>query len=157
MNKNLLKPLMRFAKDVTIAFIATVLFTQFVLQNLQVRGHSMEPTLTDGQTILINKVYYKFNEPQVNDIVGFAVDTVEVKIVKRIIAVEGDVVDYIDGMLYVNEVAFASMDSGDIQYPFTVPEGRYFVVGDNVDSSIDSRYQLIGVICLEDILGKIVL
>ncbi|OOB77564.1 MAG: signal peptidase I [Epulopiscium sp. Nuni2H_MBin001] len=157
MNKNLLKQLMRFAKDVTIAFIATVLFTQFVLQNLQVRGHSMEPTLTDGQTILINKVYYKFNEPQVNDIVGFAVDTVEVKIVKRIIAVEGDVVDYIDGMLYVNEVAFARMDSGDIQYPFTVPEGRYFVVGDNVDSSIDSRYQLIGVICLEDILGKIVL
>ncbi len=157
MGKNVFRYVVRFSRDITIALLATILFTQFVIQNLQVKGHSMEPTLVDGQIILIDKLYYKFYEPKADDIVGFSVDTLEEKIVKRIVGVEGDVVDYIDGMLYVNGMAVDRMESGDIQYPFTIPRDNYFVVGDNADNSIDSRYELIGLICNEDIIGKIII
>lgn len=150
-----------WVRDILISVIAVGLLTTFLVQNLRVLGASMAPTLVDGEMVLINKVAYLFSEPEVGDIIGFQSDSIKEKIVKRIVGIPGDIIDYQDGQITVNQVPLnyknqeLTRSRGDIQYPYTVPENAYFVLGDNIDSSIDSRYTLIGSVPKDKIIGRI--
>ncbi len=160
---NLNKSLQIVAKDLFIAIIIVFLIINFIGQFLQVKGQSMEPTLREGNFILINKLYYRFNEPQVDDIISFSTQSMSGHIVKRIIAVEGDTIEYFSGTLYVNGLPINDPDihfarkRGDIDYPFIVPEGYFFTLGDNLNNSIDSRYEQIGLVEKKQINGKIIM
>lgn len=150
-----------WSRDILIAGIIVIMLTTFCVQSLRVVGGSMAPTLLNGQIVIINKTAYKFQEPKQGDIIGFYTESVQEKVVKRIVGMPGDMIDYKDGALYINQVPLEYMADekirprGDIDYPYKVPINAYFVVGDNINSSIDSRYERIGCISKDNIIGKI--
>lgn len=155
------KTLQGWIKDILIASLIVIILTQFGFQNLRVVGNSMAPTLLSGQLVIINKIAYQLTQPKPGDIIGFYAPGVKEKVVKRIVGMPGDRIDYKDGTLYVNQKAIQSLTQeklrkrGDIEYPYQIPQDAYFVLGDNLNSSIDSRYKSIGCITKEQIIGKI--
>ena len=142
-----------------------VIFT-FGIRLIGVEGHSMLPTLQDGDRLLVvNPVFY--DDYQYGDIVVLTKETfLSEPIVKRVIAVDGQTVDidfasgsvYVDGKLlkedYINELTFT--DEG-IEFPITVPEGSIFVMGDNRNHSNDSRDSRLGTVDTRFVIGKAVM
>lgn len=141
---------------IVVAAVA-VLITTLFLPILQISGDSMSPTLEHDEIVVLLKT----NKPDRGDLVAFYYQG---KILlKRIIALpEETVVIDGDGNVYVNEqlleepyVTQKSLGDCDLQFPFTVPGGSYFVLGDQRTNSVDSRNSVIGTIRPEDIIGKI--
>ncbi|MCD8052126.1 MAG: signal peptidase I [Clostridiales bacterium] len=143
---------------VVVAAVAVLIATMF-LPVLQVSGSSMEPTLEDGDIIALVKT----DDFETGDLVGFYYQNK--LLLKRVIAGPGDIVDIdeegnvsVNGELldepYVTE---KSLGETDREYPVQVPENRYFVMGDNRATSIDSRSTAIGYIEVDQIVGKVVL
>ena len=143
------------------AALVLVLIFSFFFRIIQVDGRSMVPTLTHGDTLIVWAAGYT---PQRGDVV--IVDSYTVygtPLVKRIIAKGGDTIsiDYDAGTVTVNGellqedyIAAPTYLGDDVQFPFTVPEGTLFVMGDNRNESLDSRSSYVGCIDERDILGK---
>lgn len=155
-----------------VAIVVIVLLLRtFVVGTIYVKGSSMEPNFHHGDFLVINKLETRVTSPKVGDIVICRLDNVEYQenIIKRVVGLPGDEIDlrdngsgiydlYINGKrITENYIAEPMQDKGDIRYPFVVPEGCYFVMGDNRNASTDSRRESIGAIEKEDILGKVVL
>lgn len=129
-----------------------------------VSGTSMNPTLLDGDyLLLLGNVFY--HNPQQGDIIVASKDTFKdgEPIVKRVIATEGQVVDIKKGTVFVDgnpleEVytltSTSAIDDG-LHFPLTVDKGCLFVLGDNRNGSCDSRYTVIGLIDKRQVLGKV--
>ncbi len=141
---------------ITVAAVAVLVATLW-LPVLQIYGSSMEPTLTDGEIIFSLKTK-KFEQ---GDIIAFYYNN---KIlVKRVIAGPGEWVDIgEDGTVFVNgmalEEAYISEKAyGDtnIELPYQVPEGKYFVMGDQRSTSVDSRNTAVGCVAQDQVVGKI--
>lgn len=143
---------------ITVAAMA-VLIAMLVLPVLHIYGSSMSPTLKDGQLV----VAIKSSKFKLGDLVAFYHGN---KIlVKRTIAGPGQWVDideegnvFIDGEL-IDEPYIDSKSLGDtdIDYPYQVPDERWFMLGDHRDISVDSRSSQIGCIAEEQIIGRIIL
>ncbi len=147
------------AYALVVVAAAAVLVATLLLPVLQVSGSSMEPTLSDGDVLVL----LKSGDFETGDLVGFYYQNR--LLLKRVVAGPGDVVDidsggdvYVNGELldepYVEEKALGQTD---LDYPYQVPEGRYFVMGDNRAASVDSRSSAIGCIESDQIVGKVVL
>jgi len=125
------------------ALIIFILF-QFTLQNSIVKGTSMEPNLMHADRLLVSKVSYFFSEPKRGDIIVFPspYDNGE-EYIKRIIGMPGDTVQITSGTVYVNGAALDEpylVNRDTRSYPATdIPDGEYFVMGDNRPVSLDSR------------------
>jgi signal peptidase I len=169
MLKNIENPILRnLAEWAVAASFAVLLFLfmrNFVFRIADVNGHSMEPTLSNGDFVLLSRVGYWFGEPRAGDIIAFPYreDPMEFYI-KRITALPGDVVDFQNSRFLVNgqqcTYEFADVyirSSGDINLPMIVPEGRFFVLGYNRNFSKDSRYQTVGAIAERDMIGRVVI
>ncbi len=140
-----------------------VLVFLFFFRAVQVSGTSMEPTLMNGDKIILRSIGYTPERGDVVVVDGYT--RYGEPLVKRVIALGGDEVD-IDlttSDVYVNgerleEPYLGSMISslGDVTFPLIVPEGTLFVLGDNRRVSLDSRSSKIGFIDSRDILGKVV-
>jgi signal peptidase I len=155
-----IEKLREWVKDAIVALLIVLVVTTFFWQNKRVVGNSMAPTLENNQMVIMNKWIYTVSNPKKGDIIGFKLPNQEENIVKRVIGVEGDLISYEEGFLCVNGEPFyiapyPHNQRGDIEYPFVVPESAYFVVGDNVNHSIDSRYKSVGCIVKKDIIGRI--
>ena len=157
------------AEAVIISVLVFVLL-QVSTQSYAVEGHSMSPTLTPGSRFLVNKFVYArvdgapfsqdgyiFGGPRRGDVIVFSPPIgAETEFVKRVIGLPGDIVDIVDGEVYVNGVLSTFDDehtsayAGD--YPLTVPEDSYFVLGDNRNVSSDSRQW--GLVDADDIVGR---
>ncbi len=143
---------------VVVAAAAVLVATMF-LPVLQVSGTSMEPTLEDGDIIVLVKT----DDFETGDLLGFYYQNK--LLLKRVIAGPGDVVDIdAEGNVFVNGtlldepyVTEKSIGETDREYPYQVPDNRYFVMGDNRTTSIDSRSTAIGCIETDQIVGKVVL
>ncbi len=151
-----------------IGEIMITLFIAFVIvycagMKVTVVGNSMEDTLEDGETVFVNRLTYHLTDPKAGDVIVFLPNGNENShyYIKRVVAVPGDTVQIIDGVLYVNGEMFDEEDTEAIQNPglaeeeITVGEGEFFVLGDNRNSSEDSRYANIGNIKKEYIVGKV--
>ena len=141
---------------VIVAAVA-VLIATLVLPVLQISGSSMEPTLNNGEIVVLVKV----PEMKRGDLCAFSYSN---KIlIKRVIGLPGDeIVMDAEGNVAVNGEVLSEpyiTDKGlgecDIEFPYTVPEGEYFLLGDHRTTSIDSRNTVIGCIEREQIVGKL--
>jgi len=129
---------------VTLA-LAVVIFIllQAVISNVVVISSSMEPSLDIGQRLIINKVAYRFHEPERGDIIVFRLDDSKVEYIKRIIGLPGETVEIKEETIYING---SKLDEPYIEDPpmYTlsqrkIEEGSYFVLGDNRNNSNDSH------------------
>lgn len=177
--KNILSDILDIAEYViTAAFIIILVFT-YIFSPAEVSGASMEPTLKDGDTLLVMSAGYsaKTGDVVVIDDKNSALldennqivlkDGLGCKIVKRVIAVGGDTIDFDfeNGIVNVNgtplEESYISepttRDEFAFEYPLTVPEGYVFVMGDNRNISKDSRHPDVGLVPEDDITGKVIL
>lgn len=138
---------------------AAVLVATLFLPILQVSGSSMEPTLVDGDIIVMEKS----DSFETGEMVGFYYQS---KILlKRVIGQPGDYIEVDEnGTVYVNGVPLdepyiseKSLGTCDIEFPYQVPDGRWFVLGDHRSTSIDSRSSAIGCIKSDQIIGRVVM
>ena len=159
------RDLYEWTRALVCAVLAVVLVFTFVVRLIGVDGHSMLPTLQDGDRLLVlNSMFY--NDYQYGDIVVLRKDTfMEEPIVKRVIATEGQTVDidfasgtvWVDGQElyepYIYELTFTEEGT---EFPLTVPEGSIFVMGDNRNHSSDSRNSALGTVDTRYVIGKAV-
>lgn len=156
--------LLDWLKTLCITFVFVVLVFTFIAKTARVSGESMQPTLSDQDMLVLWSLGYK---PRQGDIVACNCEGLGKIIVKRIVASGGQTVDidfdegkvYVDGELFeVDGITnITTARESNYSYPITVPEGKYFVMGDNRQHSTDSRYDQVGFIDRDDILGKAVL
>ena len=121
----------------------------------------MLPTLEHNQRLLVDKLTYRFRQPRHGDIVVFRYPAnPKEEFIKRIIAVPGDLVAIANGKVYVNGNVLAEdyILEPPIRgfSPHIVPEGYYFVLGDNRNDSLDSRDPRVGFVPRENIIGRAV-
>jgi len=136
----------------------------FIGTPMGVQNVSMMPTLSEEDTMIVRRIFYT---PDRGDIVVLSRHDFEdgAALVKRVIALEGDVVniDPASGLVYVNGVALhepyvndLTRRMGSVPFPFTVPEGHVFTLGDNRNNSMDSRDLEIGAVDEREIVGQVV-
>ena len=141
----------------TIVAAVAVLIATLVLPVLQIEGTSMEPTLVNGDIVLLTKTT-KFGR---GDLCGFTWNNK--LLIKRVIGVPGDWIEIdTDGTVYLNGekldepyTEHLAVGECDVTFPYQVPPEEYFVLGDMRESSIDSRNTLIGCIKKDQIVGKV--
>ena len=153
MSEKVKKEIFEWIKVFALAIIFAFIITQFI-----------KPTLVRGDYLIINRMSYKFGEPKRGDIIVFESDLQQddgtnKDLVKRVIGVSGDTVKIKDSKVYVNgkelnePYIHNEVTEGDIDT--IVPENSVFVLGDNREISLDSRYEQVGFINESDILGKV--
>ena len=155
------RPTSAFVREV----IETLLLTFFIfcivnslIRRYRIDSNSMNPTLLNGEYLIISNFAYQLDEPERGDIIVFRHPRSELNLIKRVIGLPGDTVEIQNGVVRVNGNA---LDEPYIQAPPTyssswvVPEGQYFVLGDNRNNSSDSHAW--GFLPLDHILGKALL
>lgn len=145
-----------------VAFVLAILLNSFIFINSRVVSGSMENTVMTGDRVIGLRTAYWFSEPERGDIIVFNRDGFDGKpLLKRLIGLPGDTLEirygklYINGELYEEDYLRAEMNSD--YGPITVPEGCYFVMGDNRNVSNDSRRWSDPFVEREDIIGKMYL
>lgn len=157
---------MEWVKTIALSVVVALLITAFIKPTI-VRQQSMSPTLQEYDLLIINRLLYKRSQPSNGDIVvfesnlksGFGQNRL---LIKRIIAVPGDELLIADGLVYVNgsllDEPYISQKFTDGKsfegVPLKIPEGKVFAMGDNRGNSMDSRDELIGLVDIDEILGK---
>ena len=153
-----------------IAFAVIIFALIFVVSIQTVAGNSMDPTLKDGDRVLVSKLSYKISSVSRNDIV--LLDVHGKSFVKRVIGLPGEKIEYMDGFLFVNDEPFKEsyLNQDVVTYNFMfsdicsledcpdgkIPEGKYMVMGDNRPESNDSRDKSFGLVDKSDIKGKVI-
>ena len=141
-----------------IIIIIALIIKFFIFSPVRVNGTSMTPTLNDGDIMILNEIGYRLNGVNRFDIVVANIDGE--KLIKRVIGLPGEKVEYRDNNLYINdELVVENFKHGDTEDfniselgSETVPESSYFLVGDNRGNSKDSR--IVGFIHKGKIMGK---
>ena len=159
----IVKEIISVVINVLICFAVVFVITQFIGQRTVVSGSSMEDTLTDGDNLIVDKISYRFHDPSRFDVVVFPYKYEEdTYYIKRIIGLPGEDV-YIDGAgnIYINGELLPEtygtetiLNSGLASSTIHLGEDEFFVLGDNRNNSTDSRFEAVGNIKGDDIVGK---
>ena len=165
----ILRRFLSFVICIAVVLAAAWGIRTYVVEPFEVPSASMETTIMTGDRVFAEKVSYQFADVQPGDIVVFSDPQVPSRVlVKRVIATEGQTISISGGTLYIDGVAQSepyvtgetyplSQTAGNvsISYPYVVPEGEVWVMGDNRENSSDSRY--FGSIDEDTIFGKAIL
>lgn len=156
----LLRTLLSLLICLFTALILTLVINQYVAHHTSVEGSSMEPTLVDGDRVIVENVSYRLHEPERFDIIVFP-NAQGVNYIKRIIALPGETIQIIDGYIYINDEILDEnygneviVDPGLAADKIVLGQNEYFVLGDNRNGSIDSRREELGNVKREQIKGK---
>lgn len=160
--KSALKELMGWIFYLLIVVGLTYLIITYVGQRTDVSGSSMETTLTDGDQLIIDKISYRFHDPERYDIIVFPYRYEEnTYYIKRIIGLPGETVQIVNGEVYIDGVLLGEhygnevMESAGLAAdPIVLGEDEYFVLGDNRNHSQDSRAADVGVLHREELIGR---
>jgi len=162
-NSTLLKDIFEMMIGTLVVIFLAVALTYFVGMRTSVIGDSMEPALYNGQEILINRFLYKLSSPKRGDVIVFLPNGNQNThyYVKRVIALPGETIQIINGKVYIDgelleedESYDKIVDPGIAGNEITLGVNEYFVLGDNRNSSEDSRSGNIGPIEKSTIIGK---
>ena len=159
---NVMRELLGMLVYVGIVLAITFLIITFVGQRTHVSGESMENTLDDGDQLIVDKLTYRFHDPEWFDIIVFPFRYKDnTYYIKRIIGLPGETVQIADGEIYINgEVLEESygrevmQDAGLAAEPITLGDDEYFVFGDNRNYSSDSRDPSVALIHRKEIIGR---
>ena len=161
--KSILKEILGTSVYLLVVLLVTYLIVNYVGQRTQVVGSSMESTLSDGDNLIVDKITYRFSEPQRYDIIVFPFKYEKnTYYIKRIIGMPGETVRIDqEGVIYVNDKVLQEyygreviQDPGVAKREITLGKDEYFVMGDNRNNSTDSRDPVVGNIHRDDILGR---
>ena len=152
--------------EIAAAILLAFLVIQFCFQTVTVHGDSMQPAYYDGDTVLVNKLDYRFGSPKRLDAVILELENGSTThySVKRIIGMPGETVQIKDGKVYINDKELKSDVYGITDYidypgiaeePVTLGKDEYFCLGDNRPVSQDSRYEIVGPVKRSQIVGKV--
>ncbi len=145
-----------------LTIVLVIVFVMYIATIQQIVGASMSPTYESQDIVILNKLHYIFFDVKRFDVVSFEYDSTKY-LIKRVIGLPGDKVEYKDNVLYINdkkiEEDYLSKDTEtenfslmDLGYE-VIPKDMYLVLGDNREDSLDSRE--IGLIKEKEILGKV--
>jgi len=159
------RAVLEIVQALALAVVISVVLNLFVVQVTEVRQRSMEDTLHQNDRVLVSKLDYRFSAPQRGDIIVFnpPIDS-SIPYVKRVIALGGETIDLRNGRVFVDNRPIEFPETRGLQtqpqapritYPFQVPEGEVFVLGDNRTQSSDSR--TFGSVPVTNIIGKVIL
>lgn len=155
--KNIFK---EYLDSFIVAGVVALLLINYIVRSFYIPSESMVPTLLVNDYILVNRFVYKMASPSRGEIIVFHPPHVknpeETDFIKRVVAVENDVVEVADGVLYLNGLPQDEpfiKESIEADFPaYRVPKGHVFVMGDNRNNSDDSRYW--GPLPIQNIVGK---
>lgn len=148
--KNVVKEIISTILYILAVLLGTYLLITFVGQRTSVSGSSMEPTLSNNDQLILDKISYRFSEPKRFDIIVFPFQYKEnTYYVKRVIGLPGETVQIdLEGNIYINgEILEEDYGKEKINFPglavepITLGDDEYFVMGDNRNNSSDSRSQ----------------
>ena len=159
---NVMRELLGMLVYVGIVLAITFLIITFVGQRTHVSGESMENTLDDGDQLIVDKLTYRFHDPERFDIIVFPFRYKDnTYYIKRIIGLPGETVQIVDGEIYINgellEESYGRevmQDAGLAAAPITLGDDEYFVLGDNRNYSSDSRDPSVALIHRKEIIGR---
>lgn len=162
-NKEIMREILKTSLYLLFVLVLTFLIIKFVGQRTEVIGSSMEPTLSDADDLIANKIVYRFSDPVRFDIIIFPYKYEEdTYYIKRVIGLPGETV-YIDseGKIFINEELLEESygsetikEVGLLVEPILLGEDEYFVLGDNRNNSKDSRFIDVGNVHRKQIIGK---
>lgn len=155
-----LKEVWEATKMVLFVLVAALFIRENVVASGYVPSSSMEETVMTGSRILINRLSYVVDEPRRGDIVAFYYPDEPEKIyLKRVMGLPGETIEGYNGLVYIDGLPllydYSSQKLESDFGPFEVPEGCYFMMGDNRNNSWDSRYWINTYVRKEAILGKV--
>ena len=161
--KKFLKEALQTSLIILAALLISLFIVTFIGQRTVVDGESMESTLYHNDNLIVDKVSYRFSEPERFDVIVFPAHyDSKTYLVKRVIGLPGETI-YIDdeGNIYIDDELLEEdygkeviLSGGIARAPITLGEDEYFVLGDNRNHSLDSRDHMVGNIHKEDIIGK---
>lgn len=157
-----LQEVLSFLAYAALVFGITFLIITFVGQRTKVSGNSMYDTLENGDNLILEKLSYRFHEPERFDIVVFRyTHKKNTFYIKRVIGLPGETVQIIDSKIYINGEILEEnygyepiQDAKRASQPITLGEDEYFVLGDNRNDSSDSRDPAVGNVTRSQIIGK---
>ncbi len=159
-----IKNIIRWILEISLMIILGFGFATYFCQNVKVQESSMEPTISAGETLLINRFAYQVSTPKRGDIIAFRTeDNPDSSIhIKRVIGLPGETIQIkdgqilIDGKTYVEKKGFPSIaDGGLAETEITLGGTEYFVLGDSRNNSEESRHVDVGNVDRDLIIGKI--
>ncbi len=157
-----LQEVLSFLAYAALVFGITFLIITFVGQRTKVSGNSMYDTLENGDNLILEKLSYRFHEPERFDIVVFRyTHRKNTFYIKRVIGLPGETVQIVDSKIYINGEILEEnygyepiQDAKRASEPITLGEDEYFVLGDNRNDSSDSRDPAVGNVTRSQIIGK---
>lgn len=166
-NKSMGREILDLVIYVAVVALIVYLILHFVGQRTVVNGDSMDNTLKDGQSLIMDKISYRFHDPERFDIVIFPGPEENGEnpyFIKRVIGLPGESVQILDGKVYIDgeqlqEDVYGITDTidypGIAEEPLTLGDDEYFCMGDNRPVSFDSRYKEVGPVTRGEFIGKV--
>ena len=163
--KKIIKEIIIWIVLIVLTLISSYFITNNVFVKTEVSGVSMEPTLKEGQVVIVNKLEYYFKKPKRNDVIVYKQTNKEHSYfeLKRLIGLPGETVKIKNGVIYINDEVLKEkvkvdiiQNSGLAEEGVKLDDNEYFVLGDNRNDSEDSRFASVGNVLKNEILGKAV-
>lgn len=163
--KKIIKEIVIWLLLIVLTITASYFITTNVFVKTAVAGVSMEPTLMEGQVVIVNKIEYYLKSPKRNDVIVYKQSNREHSYyeIKRVIGLPGETVKIKNGIIYINDEVLkekikteAIENAGLAEEGIKLDDNEYFVLGDNRNDSEDSRFASVGNVLRNEILGKAV-
>ena len=161
--RKIIKEIIVWLLLIVLTITASYFITTNVFVKTAVAGVSMEPTLMEGQVVIVNKIEYYLKSPKRNDVIVYKQSNREHSYyeIKRVIGLPGETVKIKNGIIYINDEALKEKvktetieNAGLAEEGIKLDDNEYFVLGDNRNDSEDSRFASVGNVLKNEILGK---